>query len=250
MNTPESCDALYHDPRLADFYDLDNGWSDDTRYCAELARGTRSVLDLGCGTGLLSAACAEFGSAVVGVDPAAAMLEIARKRPGGDKVTWVEGDARDIILDRRFDLILLTGHVFQVFLSDADQLAVLRTIAAHLSPGGRFIFDSRNPVCEEWREWSPEESRRMVRHPRHGEVEAWNTAVHDPASGIVTYETYYRLPDGELLAAKSRIRFTPQTRLAALIQEAGLKVDRWMGDWQDNDLVPGSKEVIPLGGRA
>lgn len=240
-------DALYRDPRLADFYDLDNGWADDTRYCERLARDARAVLDLGCGTGLLTAACGAFCQTVVGVDPAVAMLDIARRRPGGDKVRWVEGDGRTVRLDQRFDLIFLTGHAFQVFLTDADQLALLRTIATHLAPKGRFIFDSRNPRGQEWLEWSPKDSRRMVDHPRHGAVESWNDYAHDLATGIVTYDTCYRLPNGELLAAKSQIRFTSQEHIAALIDEAGLTVDRWLGDWQGSDYAPASKEIIPVG---
>lgn len=247
MNLQSSNDALYHDPRLADFYDIDNGWADDTRMCFDLARDAGSVLDLGCGTGLLAAACAERGVRVVGVDPAAAMLAIAAARPGGDLVTWVEGDGRTCRLDQRFDLIVMTGHAFQCLLTDADQRATLATIAAHLAPRGRFIFDSRNPLGREWLEWGPQDSRRMVDHPRHGAVESWNDYAHDPATGIVTYGTYYRLPNGELLAAKSRIRFTLKEHIAALVDETGLTVDRWQGNWQGNDFLPESKEIIPLG---
>ena len=62
MTTSPGSDALYHDPRLADFYDIDNGWADDTRMCLDLAREAGSVLDFGCGTGLLAAACADRGA--------------------------------------------------------------------------------------------------------------------------------------------------------------------------------------------
>ncbi len=42
MNDQVNSDPLYRDPRLADFYDLDNGWGDDTRYCEKLARDADS----------------------------------------------------------------------------------------------------------------------------------------------------------------------------------------------------------------
>jgi SAM-dependent methyltransferase len=131
-------DRLFTDPDLAQFYDLDTGWGADCDYCCRLAEDARSVLDLGCGTGLLAAALAA-DRFVVGVDPAAAMLDIARRRVGGDRVPWVEADARDVRLQRQFDLVLLAGHAFQVFLSRGDQAAVLRTIASHLAPRGRFV---------------------------------------------------------------------------------------------------------------
>src|SRR5262245_41523617 len=111
-------DRLYDDPDLAQFYDLENGWAADLDHCRDLARGCSSVLDLGCGTGLFAAALArEQDAEVVGVDPAAAMLDVAPARPGGERVRWVQGDARSIRLERRFDLVVLTGHAFQVFLS-------------------------------------------------------------------------------------------------------------------------------------
>jgi len=168
-------DRLYHDPALADFYDLENGWerSPDFAFCKALASDAGSVLDLGCGTGGLAVALCE-GRTVVGVDPAPAMLDIARAKPGAGRVDFVEGDARSVRLGRRFELVVLTGHAFQVFLTREDRRAALATIAAHLAPGGRFIFDSRDPARREWEEWGPGESHRLLTHPRFGAVSAWN----------------------------------------------------------------------------
>ena len=242
-------DRLYHDPALADFYDLENGWerAPDLDYCRTLAVDAASVLDLGCGTGELAVALAG-GRSVVGVDPAPAMLEIARAKPGADGVDFVEGDARTLRLGRRFDLVVLTGHAFQVFLTPEDRGAALTTIAAHLAPGGRFIFDSRNPACREWEEWGPEGSMRLVEHPRFGTVAAWNDVAQDPATGIVTYGTHYEIrATGKRLSAASRIAFPEKAELAALITDAGLRVERWLGDWEGTEWQDGAKELIPLG---
>lgn len=248
MPPPKDDDRLYRDPQLTDFYDLENGWAPDTEYCRALARDAKSVLDLGCGTGLLAAALGE-GRAVMGVDPAGAMLDVARARASGDKVAWVEADARHFRSERRFDLIVMTGHAFQCFLNDADQRALLATIAHHLAPAGCFIFDSRNPVLEEWREWVPADQRRLD-HPRFGAVTAWNDVAHDPATGIVTYQTFYRIQSsGQVLSAASQIRFTPKDVIAAHIAEAGLTVDKWLGDWQGGPWHADAKEIIPIGRR-
>ncbi|MDX3925485.1 MAG: methyltransferase domain-containing protein [Shinella sp.] len=242
-------DPLYRDPELADFYDLENGWAADLEFCRTLAKDARSVLDLGCGTGELAVALAE-GRDVVGVDPARAMLDIARGKPAGRGVDWVEADARTVQLARRFDLILLTGHAFQVFLTGEDRRAVLQTIAAHLAPGGRFILDTRNPQAQEWLEWVPGASDRLIEHPRFGTVKAWNDMTHDPATGIVTYETVYEITtSGKRLSASARIAFPEKAELEALITEAGLTIERWMGDWQGNDFTEDAREMIPVGGR-
>jgi SAM-dependent methyltransferase len=240
-------DRLYSDPDLVAFYDVENDGRDDFELCLELAADARSVLDLGCGTGQLAVDLAA-GRSVTGVDPATAMLDVARSRPGGEAVTWVTGDARDIRLARRFDLVLLTGHAFQVFLTPADRRAVVSTIAAHLVPGGSFVFDTRNPVVERWREWVPGRSRRVFDHPGLGQIEAWNDAAHDPETGIVTYETHYRTSSGDLLSAESRIAFPSQPEVAAMLAEAGLTVERWLGDWRGGAWHPAAPEIIPIGG--
>ena len=240
-------DRLYRDPELARFYDLDNQWGPDLDYCLRLATEARSVLDLGCGTGQLAARLA-VGRTVVGVDPAEAMLELARRRAGGRRVAWVRSDARCLRLGRRFDLVLLTGHAFQVFLTERDQAAVLSTIAGHLAPAGRFVFDTRNPAAEAWRDWVPERSRRRLTHPGLGAVEALNDAVHDAATGIVTYRTHYRVvASGQRFSASSQIRFTSREALVAMLDHAGLEVDDWLGDWQGGVCGPASPEIIPVG---
>jgi SAM-dependent methyltransferase len=239
-------DKLYTDPELAQFYDLENGWAEDLDYCRILAEGCASVLDLGCGSGLFAASLTQ--GEVVGVDPAAAMLDIAARRPGGDRVQWVQGDARMVRLDRCFDLVVLTGHAFQVFLTDEDRTAVLQTIAHHLSPEGRFIFDSRNPTVAQWRAWTADNSKRHIEHPVLGRVLAWNDASFDPATGIVTYGTHYKLPSNDRpYSAHSKIAFPSQERLASLIDAAGLTVERWLGHWSGSPYLPDSHEIIPVG---
>lgn len=237
---------LYLDPALVRFYDPENGWADDTRLCARMAAQASSVLDLGCGTGLLLSSLPGT-IRLTGVDPAAAMLQVARSRPGGSHVNWVEADARLVRLGETFDLVVLTGHAFQVFLTDHDQRSVLRTIAAHLGPRGCFIFDSRNPVAREWEEWTPDQSRRIINDPQLGKVEAWNDVRYDEAAGIATYGTFYRSVSGEEWSAEASIRFSSQQHIAALADDAGLVVDQWLGDWTGQPFQPASPEIIAIG---
>jgi SAM-dependent methyltransferase len=238
---------LYHDPNLVQFYDLANRRRVDFEYCAALAGEAISILDLGCGTGALAAAVSRDRT-VIGVDPAAAMLDIARQRSGGDNVTWVQADAGSVRLGRRFDLVFLTGHAFQVFLTTAEQQAVLSTIAAHLEPAGQFVFDSRNPAHNAPKHRDRNDSVRRLDHPQLGQIEAWNESTFDESTEILTYENSYRVVDtGEVFSATSRIRYTSKEELAGMLEAAGLAVEKWLGDWQGNPFHSNAREIIPLG---
>lgn len=244
-------DPLYHDPAFAGYYDCHTGWSADKEWCRDLAVGVGSVLDLGCGTGLLTARLAEQGSRATGVDLSPAMLAIARTQTVGDRVTWVTGDARTIRFDQRFDLIVMTGHAFQVALTDTDRRAFLDTIAAHLAPNGRFVFDTRNPGVREWEGWTPDLTRSTLQHPELGPVEAWHDIDWDPMRKVATYDTFYQRPgDPDPICATSQIGIVTQSRLAKLIASAGLQVDRWMGGWDGQPYGDAEPEIIALGSLA
>jgi len=131
---------------IAKFCDLANPPAQDTDFYLCLA-GPRpcSVLDLGCGTGILCCALAARGHQVTGVDPAAAMLAIARSKLHSERVEWVDCSAQNYRSDHRFDLIVTSGHAFQVFLTDSDALAVLETMRSHLDQGQSCIRDAQPP---------------------------------------------------------------------------------------------------------
>ncbi|MGH6948290.1 MAG: class I SAM-dependent methyltransferase [Kiloniellales bacterium] len=244
--------ALYSDPELIQLYDLDNPWGPDDDFYLSVAREQpgAAVLDLGCGTGRLASRLAELGHRVVGVDPAAAMLDVARKRPGGGAVEWLEGDARNVDLARRFDLILMTGHTFQTLLSANNQRAMLANLVKHLSDGGRFAFESRNPRAQPWRDWTPGTSRRLLQSPQLGRVEVSDDGRHDSESSTVELVTKFRFLDrGQERATRSRLRFTEQATLSRRIAEAGLTTKRLMGDWQGRAYSDNSREIIVVGQR-
>lgn len=242
-------EAQYHDPALAAFYDWDCPWSPDHDWFVSLLGGAASVLDLGCGTGILAAALTAQGIEVVGVDPARAMLAIARRRPGGDRVTWVEADARALTLGRRFAAVVMTGHAFQTLLTQADRAAVLETIARHMEPGGRFFFDSRNPAARAWEGWTPEKTRVVRPHPGFGMVERWYDARLQGAGGLVRLDMHYRT-DLRTYSATSHLAFPAYRELSGLMIGARLRVDHWYGDALGGPLRDGCPDFIPFGGLA
>ncbi|MGL4549654.1 MAG: class I SAM-dependent methyltransferase [Gemmataceae bacterium] len=92
------------------------------------------ILDLGCGTGHLTAKIAEAGAEVVGLDPSAAMLATARQ--AYPRLTFVEGDARGFALGA-FDAVFSNAALHWV----RPPEAAVRAVAAALKPGGRFVAE-------------------------------------------------------------------------------------------------------------
>jgi ubiquinone/menaquinone biosynthesis C-methylase UbiE len=240
-------DDIYVIPRLAALYDHFNPPGEDTAFYVELA-GAQPLraLDLGCGTGQLACALVERGHAVTGVDPADAMLAVARNRPGGDWVSWIRGDARTLALGAQFDLIIMTGHVFQVFLGDDDVRAVLRSARQHLAPGGRLAFETRNPLVREWEEWMPDVWRGVAEIDGAGEVEVFYNVVSVVGS-YVTFESHHCFREsGETLVSESTLRFLSQDEVARQLTAAGFKHVEWFGDWQGAPFDTHSREIIAV----
>ena len=241
----------FHDPRLVAIYDHLNPWAADNDFYLSLApTDNGAILDLGCGTGLLACAYAQAGHTVVGVDPSSAMLQFAHRRSYGELVTWVEGTAQDYRADRRFDLIIMTGHAFQFLVTDADIQAALSTIQHHLAPDGCLVFETRNPSVRAWDTWTPERSMRSVEVEGIGRVETWTQVEVEETDRIQFTMSFRFLRDRETLISSGWLRFLDRSEVQDHLARAGLCIDHLYGDWQRSPFRRESREIIVLGKKA
>ena len=220
-------DQLFANSRLAAIYDdLDPDRSDVDHYLTIAEEfGAHSLLDVGCGTGVLACLLASRGLDVVGVDPAEAMLQVARHRLGGaaGQVRWLLGDATDLS-SLELDMATMTGNVAQVFLSDEDWMATLSGIGGALRPAGHLVFEVREPARRAWEEWNREESFSRVEIPGVGVVESW-IELTDVSLPLVSFRgTCCFEDDGVVLTSDSILRFRERDEVQASLEDSGYVV--------------------------
>ena len=214
----------FDEPRLAAIYDAGDGPRDDLDHSegivAEL--GARSVLDVGCGTGDLAIRLAAAGLDVVGVDPAVAMLGVARAKPGAARVDWRHGDAT-VAPSQGFDVATMTGNVAQVFLTDEAWASTLRAIARSLRSGGHLVFETRDPSRRAWERWNPEHTRTTI-DTASGRVEVW-CEVTDVDEPFVSFRwTHVFDADGATVTSDSTLRFRSRAEVESTLAAAGFDV--------------------------
>jgi SAM-dependent methyltransferase len=234
----------FSDPRLVAVYDTVNPIAEYKTFYLDLAvkLSASSIIDIGCGTGLLTCELAKRGHRLIGVEPSRAMLDVARNRCG-ERVEWIEGEVLGLG-EVGADLAIMTGHVAQIIRDDEVWLATLTAIREALAADGRVAFESRNPLAREWTAWTPQASHRRVEDEVVGPVEVW---FEDPQvdGDLVRYEIHYLFArSGEELVSHAELRFRTSGELSRSLREAGFLVESVFGDWDRRPADAASRELI------
>ncbi len=234
-------DQIFDHPRLAGIYDaLDPDRSDLEPYLAMVEEfGARTVVDLGCGTGVLALRLAERGVGVVGVDPSGGSLDVARAEPGAAGIAWIHGVAADVP-PRKADLVLMTGNAAQAVTDPQDWAEMLHAVHASLRPGGRFVFETREPARRAWEDWTEAQTRSTTVIEGVGGVETW-VELTDVALPLVTFRwTFVFQSDGQTLTSDSTLRFRASAEVRADLAAHGFELD----DVRDAPDRPGRELVF------
>lgn len=228
----------------------------DVRFYVELAarRRASSVLELGAGSGRVARALARAGVEVVAVEALAPMIEHARARLEDEtkavraRVQLVERDLRKVRLRRRFPLVIAPFNVLSHLYTRADFEAAMKTVAAHLTPRGRFVFDVPMP-----------DMRAFVRDPmrpykcppvrdleRNVIVESAESFAYDAAAQIqlVTTMAHDRdRPETAHLLALAHRQFFPR-ELEALLHYNGFSIEEHLGSFDGEALSDASESQV------
>lgn len=99
------------------------------------AKPGERILDLGCGTGTLTAEIAASGAQVVGVDRSPEMIEEARKK--FPDLRFEVCDARSLKFFAEFDAVFSNAALHWI----PEAASVVEGVARALKPGGRFVAE-------------------------------------------------------------------------------------------------------------
>jgi 2-polyprenyl-6-hydroxyphenyl methylase/3-demethylubiquinone-9 3-methyltransferase len=124
------------------------GWLRDTvaahfRHSGESPLEGLSILDIGCGAGLLSEPLSRLGATVTGLDPAPAAIEVARSHAAatGAEAIYRVGSVEHLAREgAKFDVVLAMEVVEHV----NDVPAFVASAASVLRPGGLFAASTIN----------------------------------------------------------------------------------------------------------
>ena len=218
------------------------------------------VLELGVGTGRVALATARAGVEVVGIEPVAAMLEHARTQAKGlplaaqEKLSLRKGDARTLRLKRRFPLVTAPFNVFMHLYTRSDVERALRTVAEHLTPHGRFVFDVSMPDLHAMTR-TPGRLYKgpSVTHPSSGKrYEYFEAFEYEPVRQVqmvsMVFQNTAELNDMRS-APLSQRQFFPQ-ELEALLHYNGFRVEHVWGDFDKSPLGVDSESQLIVAKRA
>jgi 2-polyprenyl-3-methyl-5-hydroxy-6-metoxy-1,4-benzoquinol methylase len=199
------------------------------------------VLDVACGWGRHSVSLARAGFRVTGLDLSETLLARGRKRAAaaGVKVDFVRGDMREIPWRGRFDAVLSLYSSLGYFLSDDEDLRVLRGAREALRPDGVFVMETmhRDHIVGDYaaRDWWETDDGLTV----------WVEREFDAVDGVSREWT--RWSKGAKSGEKyHELRIRTATEWDRLLRQAGLVPVDWYGDWELAPFIHTSEDLIVI----
>lgn len=143
----------------------------------------KTLLDVGCGGGLLSEAMAQRGAMVTGIDMGEAPLEVARlhSQSNGLTITYRQCTAEQMAAEfpEHFDVVTCLEMLEHV----PDPAQVVRACAALVKPGGQVFFSTINRTAKAYLmavlgaeyvlQWLPKGTHEYKKFIQPSELATW-----------------------------------------------------------------------------
>lgn len=213
----------------------------------ELATGGlqgKKVLDVGCGTGLLSVKLAQNGADVTGIDLSDDMLEVARNRAAESSLSiqFEQQPMQEIAGEPSFDAAIIAIDSLNYVCKKEDVLQTLKGIHSVLKVGGSLLFDvhstfKMDTIFMEGPFTFDNEEIAYIWETEEGEEEH---SVNSKLAFFVREDSgLYRRFD-----ERHTQRTFPVLTYVELLSQAGFSIERIFSDWEDEPPHEESERVF------
>ncbi|CZF81351.1 Glycine/sarcosine N-methyltransferase [Grimontia celer] len=206
----------------------------------------KSLLDVCCGTGIVTIPLSEKLERTVGVDLAPTMLEWAKKKAFQiSSISFLEQNAVTFSLQSRFDIAIMTGNAFQAFANDKDFARLLPNVAAHLNHEGVFIFDTRLPTPSNLALDDDFKNYPSYFDAKGEQVQCFRRAERYDSENKVLYSLSRRIyADGSVKEAGIDLKYRSKETIERCLAEAGFTIDKRYADWRRSEWSENSNSLI------
>lgn len=182
MTTYETFASVYDAIMDETLYDL---WLDFS--LRHFPKGKKKVLELACGTGILSVMLAQKGFEVTGLDLSADMIALAKKRAQGvAQLDFIEGNMLDLSQVGHYDMVTCYSDSLCYMEDEVELGQAFEQVYAQLKTGGRFLFDVHSTY---------QTDQVFPGYSYHDNAEdfafVWDTYADEPPHSVVHELTFF-----------------------------------------------------------
>ena len=242
----------------ADIYDaVYADLTHDIDFYVEQARESGGpVLELGCGTGRVSLAIAQAGTAVTGIDISPRMVAVAQakatRRGLSERCVFQSGDMATLQLAERFPLVIMPFRSFQSMLSPEEQRQALARVRERLTPGGVFAMDTFNPDVNSL---TGDEASRIAYHVSDveraggGTIVVWGQNGWDPITQVNDVRLIIEEVSDEGVVERRLMRdfeqrYTFRYEMGHLLELCGFDLEAVYGDFDGGPVTQGTDDLV------
>ena len=214
-----------------------------------LETGSKTVLELACGTGRLAHIFLREGAQYTGLDIESDFVRDAKTKLSEfkDLVSIVRGDMRSFSLGDKFDLIFIGFNSFLHLLTDKDTMGFFHCVQGHMHEKSRFVIDIYIP--DPLFLYRPEDMRFPVLEytdsntDEHVYVEESN--VYNSTTEVNDLFWYFSTEEKkDFDERRFSMRMYFPSKMNQMLIDAGFNIYNQWGDYYRTDLNEGSKLQI------
>ena len=246
---------------IARYYDSEHAGKDEdfAFYSALADEQDGPILIIGSGTGRIALQLALEGQTVEGIEIERAMFERAQAKLAAhpqvkDRLRFHHADAQTVDLTRKFALVIIPYNTFMHFLTQDEQLSLLRRIQSWLTPEGVLALDLPNAG----EAFATQDTEAIILERTFLELETGHLVMQQSSSRLDRVEQvmdvtwlYDEIGDeGQVrrTVVPVQIHYFFLSELTLLLRVTGLQVQEVYGDFDGMPFVDGCPRMIVVAG--